>query len=115
MPWAFGFSSVGDTLLKSGEFTYPLIVKPTDSAGSKGVTRVDRAEELEDAVKVCFEAFYFGKGDCGGVYRKGRLFIGYGLFFRRWGVEVCFFFRRNASMKRRQILTHLLHIVGPRL
>ena len=51
VPWAFGFSSVGDTLLKSGEFTYPLIVKPTDSAGSKGVTRVDRAEDLEDAVK----------------------------------------------------------------
>ena len=51
VPWAFSFSSVEDTLLKSGEFTYPLIVKPTDSAGSKGVTRVDRAEDLEDAVK----------------------------------------------------------------
>lgn len=28
---------------------YPCIVKPTDSAGSKGVTRVDRKDELEEA------------------------------------------------------------------
>lgn len=32
-----------------------LIVKPTDSAGSKGVTRVDRIEELEPAVDEAFD------------------------------------------------------------
>lgn len=101
-------------MLKSGEFTYPLIVKPTDSAGSKGVTRVDRAEDLEDAVKyalkhsiserVIVEEFIEKEGcssdtDCFSV--DGELkFVS---------------FRRNASMKRRQILTHLLHLVGPRL
>ncbi len=37
--------------LNTQSLDYPLIVKPTDSAGSKGVTRVDRAEDLEDAVK----------------------------------------------------------------
>ena len=37
VPWAFGFSSVGDTLLKSGEFTYPLIVKPNFGGGSNGI------------------------------------------------------------------------------
>jgi len=33
-----------------GEIEYPTIVKPTDSAGSKGVRRVDREEELKSAV-----------------------------------------------------------------
>lgn len=33
-----------------GKFEYPVIVKPTDSAGSKGVRRVDREEELKSAV-----------------------------------------------------------------
>lgn len=33
----------------SERFNYPLIVKPTDSAGSKGVTRVDYREQLKRA------------------------------------------------------------------
>ncbi len=32
-----------------GRFSFPVIVKPTDSAGSKGVTRVDKAEDLPSA------------------------------------------------------------------
>ena len=32
-------------------FTWPVIVKPVDSAGSKGVTRVDSPDELYDAAK----------------------------------------------------------------
>ena len=32
------------------DFRYPVIVKPVDSAGSKGVRRVDRAEELPAAI-----------------------------------------------------------------
>ena len=31
-------------------FTWPVIVKPTDSAGSKGVTKVDRPEKLAEAI-----------------------------------------------------------------
>lgn len=31
-------------------FTWPVIVKPTDSAGSKGVTRVDNREDLSSAI-----------------------------------------------------------------
>ena len=54
VPWAFGFSSIEDALLKSDVFTYPLIVKPTDSAGSKGVTRVDFSTELEYALHEAF-------------------------------------------------------------
>ena len=50
VPWAFGFSSVKDAMEKSDRFSYPLIVKPTDSAGSKGVTRVDNEEQLQSAL-----------------------------------------------------------------
>lgn len=32
-------------------FTWPVIVKPTDSAGSKGVTKVDNPEELPQAIE----------------------------------------------------------------
>lgn len=51
VPWAFGFSSIDDALKKKTEFSYPLIVKPTDSAGSKGCTRVESEETLIDALE----------------------------------------------------------------
>lgn len=46
VPWAYSYSSVEDALKNKDRFTYPLIVKPTDSAGSKGCTRVDSESEL---------------------------------------------------------------------
>ena len=33
-------------------FEWPVIVKPADSAGSKGVTKVERQEELKEAIKI---------------------------------------------------------------
>lgn len=36
-------------------FNWPVIVKPVDSAGSKGVTKVDEPEQLEEAIKVAIE------------------------------------------------------------
>ncbi len=50
VPWSFGFSSIEEAFEKRNEFAYPLIVKPTDSAGSKGVTRVDEEQELLQAL-----------------------------------------------------------------
>lgn len=55
VPWAFGFSSLEDALADTDKFSYPLIVKPTDSAGSKGVTRVDNEEDLKDALEHAFK------------------------------------------------------------
>lgn len=51
VPWAYGYSSAEDALKDINKFTYPLIVKPTDSAGSKGVTRVDKKEYLKQALE----------------------------------------------------------------
>lgn len=55
VPWAFGFSSDAEAWNARDQFTYPLIVKPTDSAGSKGCTRVDTEEELMDAIQYAFK------------------------------------------------------------
>ena len=54
VPWAYGFSTKDDVYASIGKLTYPLIVKPTDSAGSKGVTRVDSIDSLDPALDYAF-------------------------------------------------------------
>ena len=61
VPKAKGFASIKDALSEKYWFPLPVIVKPTDSAGSKGVTRVDRKEDLEAALKVAFEHSLSGR------------------------------------------------------
>ena len=55
VPWAYGFSSEIEAWESRKKFTYPLIVKPTDSAGSKGCTRVDCEGELMTAIQYAFK------------------------------------------------------------
>lgn len=55
VPKAKGFSSVEEALSGLNDFEWPLIVKPTDSAGSKGVKKVESIEYLEDALRYAFE------------------------------------------------------------
>ena len=55
VPKAKGFSSVEEALADPTWYEYPVIVKPTDSAGSKGVTRVDKSEELKPALEYAME------------------------------------------------------------
>lgn len=61
VPKAKGFASMEDALAEKYWFPWPVIVKPTDSAGSKGVTRVDRLEDLEPALKVAFDHSISGR------------------------------------------------------
>lgn len=51
VPAAKGYSSVEDAINDAGIFHWPVIVKPTDSAGSKGVTRVDDPVELKKSIE----------------------------------------------------------------
>lgn len=51
VPKAKGFSSIEEALADPAWYEYPVIVKPTDAAGSKGVTRVDKPEELKPALE----------------------------------------------------------------
>ena len=53
-PKSKGFSTIDEALKDTAWLTWPMIVKPTDSAGSKGVTRVDTIEDYAAAVKYAF-------------------------------------------------------------
>ncbi len=55
VPWAFGFGSKDEAWTSRDKFSYPLIVKPTDSAGSKGCTRVDSELQLKYAIEYAFK------------------------------------------------------------
>ena len=54
VPRAKSFSCKEDALQDLSWYEFPVIVKPTDSAGSKGVSRVDNVEQLPAAVDYAF-------------------------------------------------------------
>lgn len=49
-PKSHGYHSLNEVLSDIKSFQWPVIVKPVDSAGSKGVTRVDKISNLEEAI-----------------------------------------------------------------
>jgi len=54
-PFFQKISSVSDALEAVKYTTFPVIVKPCDRSGSMGVTKVDKPEDLSDAVKVALD------------------------------------------------------------
>lgn len=52
VPNAKRYTNATDPFKDIDYFNWPVIVKPTDSAGSKGVTKVDNPKELENAIKI---------------------------------------------------------------
>jgi carbamoylphosphate synthase large subunit len=50
-PHAKSFDNIEDAMKEIYWYPWPVIVKPTDAAGSKGVTRVDKAEYLKPALE----------------------------------------------------------------
>ena len=50
VPWAKRYTEKAAALADADGCPWPMIVKPVDSAGSKGVTRVDSAAELSAAI-----------------------------------------------------------------
>ena len=51
VPTAKGYKSIDQAMNDVNLFHWPVIVKPTDSAGSKGVTRVDDPARLEESIR----------------------------------------------------------------
>lgn len=51
VPVAKGYTSVDEALKDVDLFNWPVIVKPTDSAGSKGVTRIDDPAKLKESIE----------------------------------------------------------------
>lgn len=61
VPKAKGYENLDDALKDTESFKWPVIVKPVDSAGSKGVSRVEVPEELEQALKYAISESHSGK------------------------------------------------------
>lgn len=61
VPLARGFGSMTEALEGTKTFPMPCIVKPTDSAGSKGVTRVDAYRDMKNALNNAFEHSISGR------------------------------------------------------
>ena len=59
VPTAKGYTGMEEALQDTERFHWPVIVKPTDSAGSKGVSRVDDPAELKAAIEY---ALSFSRG-----------------------------------------------------
>ena len=55
VPNAKGYTSIEDALNDIDYFNWPVIVKPTDSAGSKGVTRVDDPAKLRESIEYALQ------------------------------------------------------------
>lgn len=62
VPKSKGFASKKEAISDLSWYEYPMIVKPADGSGSKGVTRVDNETELIKALDVAFE-----RSRCGNV------------------------------------------------
>lgn len=53
-PHAKGYDNVAEAMKDVNFFTWPVIVKPVDSAGSKGVSKVESPQELPKAIETAF-------------------------------------------------------------
>ena len=51
VPVAKGYTDIESAIKDADIFNWPVIVKPTDSAGSKGVTRVDDIKDLRKSIE----------------------------------------------------------------
>ena len=60
VPVAKGYKNIEEALNDVDIFNWPVIVKPTDSAGSKGVTRVDEPSKLRESIEYAI-SFSLGK------------------------------------------------------
>ena len=60
VPNAKGYTDVEEALKDVDFFNWPVIVKPVDSAGSKGVTRVDEPNDLKEAIEHALDESHNG-------------------------------------------------------
>ncbi len=60
VPNAKGYNNKEEALGDIAYFNWPVIVKPTDSAGSKGVSRVDSSKHLSEAIDFALSCSHSG-------------------------------------------------------
>jgi biotin carboxylase len=54
-PSALSFSDISEAIESAAKYTFPLIVKPVDLTGGKGVTKVESKKNLKNAIIHAFE------------------------------------------------------------
>lgn len=59
-PCAKRYEDINAPMQDIDYFNWPVIVKPTDSAGSKGVTKVERPDDLKEAIKTALNGAHNG-------------------------------------------------------
>lgn len=59
-PHAKRYENIEEPFAGLDYFTWPVIVKPTDSEGSKGVTGVDKPNDLRGAIKMALDGVHNG-------------------------------------------------------
>ena len=59
-PHSKSYSDINEPKNDIDFFDWPVIVKPVDSAGSKGVTKVNNPDELDNAIKIALENSHNG-------------------------------------------------------
>ena len=60
VPNAKRYTDINEPLNDINYFNWPVIIKPTDSAGSKGVTKVEKPEELKNAIDIAMKDSHNG-------------------------------------------------------
>lgn len=60
VPTARGYDNIEKALSEAGMFHWPVVVKPVDSAGSKGVMRVDKRKNLRAAIERALDESHCG-------------------------------------------------------
>ena len=60
VPNAKGYDNMDEAIKETEHFNWPVIVKPVDSAGSKGVSRVDNPDDLPKAIAHALEESHNG-------------------------------------------------------
>lgn len=58
VPSSKSYKNIKEAVKDAEQFQWPVIVKPVDSAGSKGVSRVDVLEKLQSAIKYALDESY---------------------------------------------------------
>lgn len=61
VPNSRSYTNIQEALEDVEYFNWPVIVKPVDSAGSKGVTKVEKKEKLEESIKYALEFSHSNK------------------------------------------------------
>ena len=91
-PNAKGYSDAQEAIKDTDYFHWPVIVKPTDSAGSKGVTKVETPKDLQNAIEIARKESHNGRFIIEDFLEKEGASAGAECFFVDGELKYCAFY-----------------------